>query len=149
MARPKKEINWDLVIKKMEAGCSAAEIYSSNDDTGCDMGTFYNRFREEFGCSFSSYSQTLREFGKGQIRSMLHLKSLDNRAPGNTTLLMFLARCELGMKENLDITPNNDKQISNVLDVIKSFDIDAMKKKIEELSKENEELKREINVDTN
>ncbi len=113
MARPKKEINWDLVLKKMEAGCSASEIYNSNDSLSCNRDTFYDRFKEEFGCSFSDYSAECKELGKGDIRLMLHMKCLNNRAPGNMQGLIFKARCELGMKEP-DSTTNiaaNQKQL--------------------------------------
>lgn len=98
MARPLKEINWEKVKQKMEAGCSASEIFSSKEHH-MTKETFYNRFKKEFGCSFQDYSTESAQCGKGDIRWMLHAKCLNNKAPGNLTALIFKARCELGMRE--------------------------------------------------
>src|SRR5580693_7619045 len=96
MARPLKEINWDVVDKLIEAGCNGLEIAAK---FRIDDDTFYNRFKREYGCSFQDYSGKAQECGKSDIRSMMHAKALNNSAPGNLTLLIFLARCRLGMKE--------------------------------------------------
>jgi hypothetical protein len=96
MARPLKEINWDLVDKLIEAGCNGLEIAAK---FRIDADTFYGRFKKEYECSFQDYSVKGQEGGKAEIKTMLHAKALNNKAPGNTTLLMFLARCRLGMKE--------------------------------------------------
>jgi len=98
MARPPKEINWEKVKQKMEAGCPASEIFSSREHK-MTKDTFYTRFKKEFGCSFQDYYDELSQCGKGDIRWMLHAKCLNNKAPGNLTGLIFKARCELGMKE--------------------------------------------------
>ena len=96
MARPLKEINWDVVDKLIEAGCSGIEIagkFHIKDDT------FYRRFEKEYKCRFGDYRGNASEGGAADIRSMLHAKSLNNKAPGNMTGLIFLARCRLGMRE--------------------------------------------------
>ena len=94
MARPKKEINWELIKKKIEAGCSAKEIYNSYEHK-MDDDTFYYRFKEEFGCGFQDYSGKQAQQGEGDLKYMLHAKAMQ----GNITALIFLARCRLGMKE--------------------------------------------------
>lgn len=96
MARPLKEINWEVVEKLIECDCSGIEIASKfriKDDT------FYQRFRDEYGCSFQDYRGKARESGIADIKAMLQAKAVNNSAPGNATLLMFLARCRVGMKE--------------------------------------------------
>lgn len=96
MARPLKEINWDVVEKLIECGCSGVEIAAK-----CRIrsDTFYIRFKQEYGCSFQDYRVEGQEGGLADLRSMIHAKALNNKAPGNSNLLIFLARCRLGMRE--------------------------------------------------
>lgn len=92
MARPPKTIDWDLVEKKMEAGCSAREIYGNlriSDDT------FYARFKKEFGKSFSDYADELHSYGKGNIRYTQYLKAQE----GNVPMLIWLGKIWLDQKE--------------------------------------------------
>ena len=112
MARPLKEINWEIVIRRMEAGCSAIEIYG-DPAIDVDRDTFYRRFKEEFKCSFADYSAKAHSHGLGNLRSMLYAKALNNKAPGNAQILMFYARCELGMKES-DIVPMDAPNQENI-----------------------------------
>lgn len=96
MARPKKEINWDIVDKLIECGCSALEIagkFYVNQDT------FYRRFKEEYEASFQDYRVLGESAGNADLKAMLHAKALNNKAPGNAHMLIFLARTQLGMKE--------------------------------------------------
>lgn len=94
--RPLKEINWDVVEKLIECGCSGPEIagkFKITDDT------FYRRFKNAYDCDFGGYRAIAQRSGKADIRAMLYAKAINNNAPGNAGLLIFLARCELGMKE--------------------------------------------------
>ena len=93
MARPPKEINWDLIKRKMEAGCTAKEIFNEHDTKMCP-NVFYERFKEEFGCSFQDYRDCSSEMGKGDIKLMLHAKALN----GAINALLFLAERRCGMK---------------------------------------------------
>ena len=97
MARPPKEINWDIVEIYIQAGCQSGAALARKFDIQSD--TFYRKFRDHYGCSFQDYRAGSNEAGDEDIRRMLHTKALNNAAPGNSTLLMFLARCRLGMKE--------------------------------------------------
>ena len=96
MARPKREINWDIVRKYMECGCSGVQIAAK---LRLAKDTFYNRFKKEFRKGFQDYYEDGHSVGKLDIRVMLYAKAMNNKAPGNADLLKFLAKCELGMKE--------------------------------------------------
>jgi len=96
MARPQKEINWDVVDKLIEAGCKATEISAK---LRVDTDTFYGRFKKQHNCGFQDYSAKRTEAGVADLRSMLHAKAMNNNAPGNITMLIFLAKCRLGMSE--------------------------------------------------
>jgi hypothetical protein len=108
MARPKKEINWKMVEGKMAAGCSAAEIYNDPD---CLMNedTFYDRFKQEYGKSFSEYSGKFHSIGQGNIRYTQYAKALQ----GNTTMLLLLGRLWLGQKEQDSVTEISDEAFMN------------------------------------
>lgn len=109
MARPPKEINWEVVEKLIECGCNGVEIASK---FRIHPENFYLRFQEEYGCNFTGYVGKSREAGIADIKAMLHAKALNNSAPGNSNLLIFLARCKLGMREPLvanDTAPNQSQ----------------------------------------
>ena len=110
MARPPKEINWDLIKRKMEAGCTAKEIFNSHDHK-MNIDTFYDRFKEEFGCSFSDYSAPSNEIGKGDIKLMLHAKALN----GAINALLFLAERRCGMKvPEVVVAEANNQELINL-----------------------------------
>jgi len=96
MARPPKEIDWNVVEKFMEAGCSGIQIAG---EFRIRPDTLYIRFKKEYGCSFQDYRVKAEEAGLGKIKLMLYSKALNNNNPGNSNLLMFLAKCKLGYKE--------------------------------------------------
>lgn len=96
MARPEKEINWDLVDKLIESGCHGTEIAAKFRIL---PDTFYRRFKKEYGKSFQDYHLGSREAGLADIRYMIHAKAINNKAPGNSNLLIFLAKVKLGYKE--------------------------------------------------
>ncbi len=101
MGRTPKEINWDIVEKKIEAGCSAKEIY----ECVVDSDTFYRRFKEHFGENFADYSARVKNVGPGNIRFTQHMKAL----AGNTNMLQLLGRELLGQgKEPERISPYED-----------------------------------------
>jgi hypothetical protein len=101
MPRPKKDINWDIVQKKMEAGCSAKEIAGGM----CNIDTFYDRFKEEFGKGFSDYSDIFYSEGDGNLRFTQYMKALS----GNINMLTLLGRERLGQgKEEVKVSPFDD-----------------------------------------
>lgn len=110
MGRPEKEINWDLVEKLMEAGCNAKEIAGK---FRMDPDTFYIRFKKKHGVNFTGYSVNANCAGDADLRLSLHAKAINTRAPGNQTLLQFLGRTRLGLREPelLNILAANQQQI--------------------------------------
>lgn len=109
MARPPKEINWDVVQKLIECGCSGVEIAAKFH---IKSDTFYLRFKKEYKCSFQDYRGEAQEAGLADLKAMIHAKALNNKAPGNSNLLIFLAKCKLGMREPdaiRDIAPNQNQ----------------------------------------
>lgn len=95
MPRQKKPINWDLVEKKMEAGCSAKEIASTFDIC---LDTFYPRFKEEFGRSFSDISEERYLLGNGNIKLTQYAKAMS----GNIHMLILLGKERLGQGKEQD-----------------------------------------------
>ena len=94
--RPFKEINWDIVEKYIEYGSSGIEIAGK---FRMQPDTFYRRFKQKYGCAFQDYKGNTHEGGKADLRAMLWAKTLNNKAPGNAQLLLFMAKCILGFKE--------------------------------------------------
>jgi len=102
MARPKKEINWELVEKRMEAGCTAREITAA---VRVDLDTFYNRFKEQFGKGFGDYSDDFYSAGDANLKFTQYMKALS----GNNNMLMLLGRERLGQgKEQEKVSPYED-----------------------------------------
>ncbi len=96
MARPLKDIKWDIVEQYIESGCTAIEIagkFGLNDET------FYRRFKKEYGCGFQDYKAKSYGAGLADLRRMLHAKALNNNAPGNTQALIWLSKVKLGYRE--------------------------------------------------
>src|SRR6476620_9414704 len=101
MARPPKEINWDIVEKKMEAGCSAKEIYTGI----CDKDTFYDRFKQKYGFGFSEYSADYYSKGDGLIKFTQYMKAIS----GNIPMLQLLGKERLGQGKEQEKLPSNDE----------------------------------------
>lgn len=96
MARPQKDINWEVVEKLIECGCPGTEIAAK---FRIQAATFYRRFEEEYKVSFQNYRSEASGAGVADLRAMIHAKAINNKAPGNSNLLIFLARCLLGYRE--------------------------------------------------
>jgi hypothetical protein len=104
MARPPKEINWDSVEKRMQAGNNAKQICK---DLRIDIDTFYRRFREEYGCSFGDYSVGMPECKKGNLEYIMYSKAMS----GDVKMLIHLAKFELGHNDKADIQDEVQKQL--------------------------------------
>ncbi len=133
MARPKKEINWEIVEKKMEAGCSAREISAGI----CDLDTFYNRFKERYGKSFGDYSDDYYSIGDGNIKFTQYMKALS----GNNNMLLLLGRERLGQgKEQEKQSPFEDVLALRHENMILKAEISEMKEKNVDKSQTRQEL---------
>ncbi len=97
MARPKKEINWEIVEKKMEAGCTAREIAGGM----CEINTFYDRFKEHYGKNFGDYADEFYRAGDANLKFTQYMKAL----AGNTNMLTLLGRERLNQSKEQEKTP--------------------------------------------
>ena len=131
MARPLKEINWDIVEKRIEAGCTAREIAAS---CKIDMDTFYDRFKLEYGKSFSDYSADLYSVGDANLKFTQYVKAI----AGNIPMLHLLGRERLDQGKNDDpISPRQDQ-------IDQSHLLMQLQNEIVELKNENERLKIDL-----
>lgn len=102
MSRPLKQINWDIVEKRMEAGCNAREIALS---IPCEINTFYDRFKNEYGKPFADYRDDFYNLGNDNIKFTQYMKALS----GNIQMLLLLGRVRLGQDKEIDkIIPYNE-----------------------------------------
>jgi hypothetical protein len=102
MPRPKKEINWELVEKRMEAGCNGIEIAAV---LRVDEDTFYRRFHEHYGKRFADSSGHYQSAGDSNIKFTQYMKALS----GNIPMLTFLGRVRLGQDKEVErISPFED-----------------------------------------
>lgn len=103
MARPKKEINWEIVEKRMEAGCSGVEIAST---LRIDSDTFFRRFQEQYGKRFADSSADFYSAGDANIKFTQYMKAL----AGNNNMLMLLGKERLnqGKEEEIKKSPLED-----------------------------------------
>lgn len=105
MARPKKEINWELVERRMEAGCSGVEIAAA---LRIQSDTFYTRFKEQYGKSFQDYHVDFYKAGDANIKFTQYMKAI----AGNIPMLTLLGRERLGQsKDQEKISPFEDLTI--------------------------------------
>jgi len=133
MARPKKEINWEIVEKKMEAGCSAREIAAGI----CEINTFYDRFKEKYGKSFGDYADDYYSIGDGNIKFTQYMKALS----GNNNMLLLLGRERLGQgKEQEKQSPFEDVLALRHENMILKAEISEMKEKNVDKSQTRQEL---------
>ena len=131
--RPPKEINWKKVEEYIEAGSSGTEIAAKFD---MKHQTFYARFAQEYKCGFQEYRADRQEGGAADLRWMIHAKALNNKAPGNPNVLMYLASRRLGMKEP-ESTPQkpplqNDLDKDSII-MRQQYLLSKMEKEIDEL----------------
>ncbi len=92
MGRPRKEINWEMVERYAHAGCNAREIAAT---CGVSLDTFYIKFKEEHEEDFHDFRVRMNNNGESELRLMQYAKALNNKAPGNIQMLMFLGKVRL------------------------------------------------------
>lgn len=115
MARPLKPIDWDLVERKMQAGCTASEIAWGFD---MHIDTFSERFKQEYGGYFTEYKGNFRDVGKGNIRHQQYERAMD----GNTQMLTILGREWLGQeKEQKQRSQVDEDRLDALLNQLQSL----------------------------
>lgn len=106
MARPPKEINWEIVEKRMEAGNKGKAIAQA---FYVDLDTFYRRFKQHYGFSFGDSTLHFYECGNDNLQYTQYMKALS----GNVNMLTWLGKIRLGQREPdmLSATPANQDDI--------------------------------------
>jgi|HubBroStandDraft_2_1064218.scaffolds.fasta_scaffold230889_4 hypothetical protein len=121
MARPPKPIDWDLVEVKMAAGCNGIEIAQ---DFRLDRDTFYDRFKKEYGESFSDYSARQASVGEGNIKFVQYARAIGLTKKGDNSLLIHLGKVRLKQREpstEVDIGEDTIKQFEALMNQISNL----------------------------
>ncbi len=125
MARPKKEINWQIVEKRIEAGCNGVEIAAA---LRIDSDTFYIRFKQKYGKSFQDSSAHFYSAGDANLKFTQYMKALS----GNNNMLLLLGRERLHQgKEQEKTSPFEDLIDLRHENMILKAELDWMKEKHE------------------
>lgn len=102
--RPCAPIDWKKVEVMMLAGSSGEEIAGS---VGVHHDTFYRRFQQEYGISFTVASHSKKKAGHGNVRTRQYIAALN----GNTQMLKILGEEWLGQgKGNSESSDNGDER---------------------------------------
>src|SRR5271169_4166452 len=101
MGRHQIPINWDIIEKKMEAGCTAREIAAG---LHMDETTFGIRVKQKYGKLFTEKLADFHSYGKGSIRFTQYIKAIS----GNIPMLTLLGREWLGQDGDKQSSPAND-----------------------------------------
>lgn len=129
MARPPKPINWELVEKRMEAGSNAKEIAGTLQ---INIDTFYDRFKLEYGKSFSEFSGRYYDCGNANLRLTQYVKAL----AGNTNMMILLGRERLKQgREEIKVSPYQGSIDTEHENMVLKAEIDFLKEQLKELRK--------------
>ncbi len=101
MARPRKEINWEMVEKLLEAKCSVQEISAM---FRMNIETFYDNYKREYGHGFAEKPMDYKKAGDATIRLTQYLQAVK----GNTRMLERLGDIWLDqtVADNRSTAPN-------------------------------------------
>lgn len=102
--RPLAFIDWKKVEVMMLAGSSGEEIAGS---VGVHHDTFYRRFQQEYGISFTFASQSKKKAGHGNVRTRQYIAALN----GNTAMLKILGEEWLGQGKGNSESSNDDERL--------------------------------------
>ncbi len=128
MARPPKEINWELVEKMIESGCTTKEICGRFHIC---PDRFYERFHKEYGERYVGFVGYHYEGGNAALRLTQYAKAIN----GNIEMLKLLGRERLNQGLEKAPPPPNDEKVTEIIDNMK------LQNKLVELEKIIEELR--------
>lgn len=133
MARPKKEINWELVEKRMEAGCSGIEIAAC---LRIDSDTFFRRFQQHYEKRFADSTADFYSAGNANIKFTQYMKAL----AGNNNMLLLLGKERLnqGKEEEVKKSPLEDILDLRHENMILKAEIEKMKENKDDDKSETE-----------
>lgn len=110
MARPKKQIDWDVADKAAALFCTGEEIANL---LGVHYNTLERRIREDLG--YASFSEW---FGQktAETTKSLRRKQLELALKGDRVMLIWLGKNLLGQAEKVEQTNTDKKVYVNVFD---------------------------------
>ena len=97
MARPRKEINWEIFEGLCSIQCTRREIA---DVLGCSEDTIKRAVKREKGVTFEEYAQKFAAKGKVSLRR----KQYELALAGNVTMLVWLGKQYLEQKEKQEFS---------------------------------------------
>lgn len=108
--RPQIPIDWNVVDRYLEAGCTGTEIASI---VGMHHDTFYDRVVLEKGVSFTAYQLEKRSKGDALIRS----KQFSEAMKGDRSMLIWLGKNRLGQRDSdKEDKPVNDTKLDALIE---------------------------------
>lgn len=120
IGRPTKPIDWNLVDKMLEAGCSGAEIAPH---VFLHPDTFYDRVFKEKCMSFTEYACKMAAKGDANLKLTQYLKAIGEITIGDNTQLIWLGKNRLKQRENpteLTVSTETIAQFKDVMSQVKS-----------------------------
>lgn len=114
MSRPRKEIDWSMVDKLLQAHTPGTEIAASFD---MHPETFYDRVKKEFRTGFTEYCAQKRSKGKNNLR----LSQLKKALEGNTSMQIWLGKNWLGQKDEPKEEKEFDGSLAKLLELLKTI----------------------------
>lgn len=117
MCRPEKEIDWELVDRKLIAGCIGTEIAPIFDLT---PGRFYERVEEKFNTTFTEYRQQKRSIGDSNIREVQYNKAIE----GDNSMLIWLGKNRLNQSDSpqeISVNPQTIAKFNSLMNQLSSI----------------------------
>lgn len=97
----KVPFDWDKVGKMIVCGSTATEVAGSYGKT---LGGMYRNFEDQNGYKFSIFYNHCRSIRLNLLRA----SQTRNALQGDTSMLKFLGKNELGQREKIDVTVSGD-----------------------------------------
>lgn len=97
--RPKIQFDWNKIKQACFVQCSPQEICHIFE---CDIGTIDRACQRVNGIDFTTYHKIHSEGGKSSLRRAMFKKAME----GNTTMMIWLSKNYMGMKENWNLPEN-------------------------------------------
>lgn len=102
--RPVKEIDFKLFENLCAIQCTLAEIAAC---LNCSEDTVERRVEEHYGESFAEVFAEKKRLGKMSLRRSMFRKAQE----GNPTMLIWLSKQHLGMREKIEQSGNEKKPV--------------------------------------
>lgn len=97
--RPRIQFDWSKIKQACFVQCTPTEISHIFE---CDLETLDTACKREHGIDISTFHKIHSEGGKSSLRRAMFKKALE----GNTTMMIWLSKNYMGMKENWNLPEN-------------------------------------------